>query len=133
MAKKHAGHILLDHIDGDIKDDEDEVDEDGGNIDLENRISLSFEFHLRLSLGKCLPFDALQYEYMKSTKQQQQLYAAQTSVFPGPNNFRCTICWWFFALCLPACPTMWRGARWWAGGGRGGWCKADREVAAKGQ
>ena len=46
MAKKHAGHILLDHLDGDIKDDEDEVDEDGGNIDLENRISLSFEFHL---------------------------------------------------------------------------------------
>ena len=39
MAKKHAGHILLDHLDGDIKDDEDEVDEDGGNIDLEQNFS----------------------------------------------------------------------------------------------
>ena len=39
MAKKHAGHILLDNFDGDIKDDEDEVDEDGGNIDLEQNFS----------------------------------------------------------------------------------------------
>ena len=39
MAKKHAGHILLDNFDGDIKDDEDEVDEDGGNIDLEQNFT----------------------------------------------------------------------------------------------
>ena len=57
MAKKHAGHILLDHLDGDIKDDEDEVDEDCGNIDLEQNFSSTAQGAPIPALNNCIVFN----------------------------------------------------------------------------